>query len=164
MTAKDSTGWFPWLYGVLFLVLAALSFVMLATDKNLQTDFGTVSSGYFVHWYAVLAFGVIDLIGAGLLFALRNRLVVKLGVLGSGLLTLAWVGVIATYSQVGFSSASQFAQYLFGATYYGGDIRYLYDVVLAVYLITFLAGLVELVATRTAISAASPAPPQLGGS
>jgi hypothetical protein len=147
-TERGSERMFPALYSLAFLLAAALSFVMLATDKNLQTDFGTISSGYFVHWYVVLATGVADLVGAALLLVLRNRSAVKLGVVGSALLTLMFVGVIATYSQVGFASASDFAQYLFGLTYFGGDIRYLYDVLLATYIGTFVAGVVGLALTR----------------
>jgi hypothetical protein len=139
---------FPALYSLAFLLAAGLSFVMLATDKNLQTDFGTISSGYFVHWYAVLATAVADLVGAALLLVLRSRTAVKLGVVGSALLALALIGVIATYAQVGFASASDFAQYLFGVTYYGGDLRYLYDVLLATYVGTFLVGVVGLALTR----------------
>jgi hypothetical protein len=56
---------------------------------------------------------------------------------------------IFTYQQVGFASAGQMANYLFGITYYGGDIRYLYDILLATYVVTFLGGVVGLVATRS---------------
>jgi hypothetical protein len=139
---------FPALYSLAFLLAAGLSFVMLATDRNLQTDFGTISSGYFVHWYVVLASAIADLAGAVVLLVLRSRTAVKLGVVGSALLTLMFVGVIATYAQVGFASPSDFAQYLFGITYFGGDLRYLYDVLLATYLGTFLAGVVGLALTR----------------
>lgn len=145
---SDSKRMFRALYSLAFLLAAALSFVMLATDQNLQTDFGTMSGGYFLHWYVVLATGVADLVGAALLLVLRNRTAVKLGVVGSALLTLMFVGVIATYAQVGFASASDFAQYLFGVTYFGGDIRYLYDVLLATYIGTFVSGVVGLALTR----------------
>lgn len=139
---------FPALYSLAFLLAAGLSFLMLATDRNLQTDFGTISSGYFVHWYVVLATAIADLAGAAVLLVLRSRTAVKLGVVGSALLTLMFVGVIATYAQVGFASASDFAQYLFGITYFGGDLRYLYDALLATYLGTFVAGVVGLALTR----------------
>jgi hypothetical protein len=148
MEPQPRRTWFPILYGVLFLTTAALTTVMLVTDKNLQTDFGTVSSGYFVHWYGVLVTAVADVIAAGLLFLLRSRTAVKLGVIGSGVLALVFVGIIFTYSQVGFSSAGDFAQYLFGVTYFGGDIRYLYDLLLGTYVFTFVCGAVGLVATR----------------
>ena len=125
---------FPQLYSVPFFLVSVLSMVMLVTDKNLQTNFGTVSSGYFVHWYGVLAIAIIALVAGVVLLLVRSRTTVKLGLVGAGLLTAAWLGVILTYSQVGFASASDFAQYLFGITYYGGNLRYLYDVILAVLL------------------------------
>ncbi len=159
MAASDAKQRFPVIYSLFFLLGAGLSFVMLATDMNLRTDFGTMSSGYFLHWYGVLAIAVADLVGAALLLLVRSRTAVKLGVVGSGLLVVAWLAVILTYSQVGFSSASSFAKYLFGITYYGGDIRYLYDVLLAVYVLTFLVGGVDLLVTRHARSATDEAPP-----
>ncbi|MGD0249373.1 MAG: hypothetical protein ABSB97_00545 [Thermoplasmata archaeon] len=137
----------PAYYGLAFLLAFALSVVMLVTDKNLQTNFGTVSN-YYAHWYVVLGTAIVDLVGAALLLALRSRTVYKVGVVGSGLLAVLLVGDIATYSQVGFSSASSFANYLFGVTYYGGNIRYLYDVLLAVYIATFLWGVASLALTR----------------
>jgi hypothetical protein len=147
----------PAYYGPWFLLAFVLSAVMLVTDKNLQNDFGAMSSGYYLHWYGVLAMAIIDLIGAILLFTVRSRLVLKLGVLVSGLFSLALVGVVFTYSQVGFASAGDFANYLFGITYYGGDIRYLYDLLLAVYAVTFLYGLLVLVLSRD--REATPTPP-----
>ncbi len=144
---------FPLIYGLLFLLAGVLSVVMLVTDKNLQTDFGTVSSGYYLHWYGVLAMAVADFAGAALLLLFRSRAMIKLGTVGSGLLAVANLGVILTYAQVGFSTATSFAQYLFGITYYGGDVRYLYDLVLGVYLATFVTGLVCLLATRHSNSA-----------
>lgn len=163
-TEVPSKRMFPVLYSLAFLLAAILSFVMLATDKNLQTDFGTMSSGYFVHWYVVLATAIADLVGVALLLVLRSRTAVKLGVIGSALLTLAFVGVIATYAQVGFASASDFAQYLFGATYFGGDIRYLYDVLLATYIGTFVLGVVGLALTREARAPARNGPTNAGAS
>ena len=163
-TEVPSERMFPVVYSLAFLLAAILSFVMLATDKNLQTDFGTVSSGYFVHWYVVLATGIVDLVGVALLLVLRSRAAVKLGVVGSALLALMFLGVIATYAQVGFSSASAFAQYLFGVTYYGGDIRYLYDLLLATYVGTFLLGVVGLALTRESPVPTSNAPATPGGS
>ncbi len=155
---------FPALYSLAFLLAAGLSFVMLATDSNLRTDFGTVSNGYFVHWYLVLATAIVDLVGAAVLLLVRSRTVVKLGVVGSALLTLALVGVIGTYAQVGFASATAFAQYLFGVTYYGGELRYLYDVLLATYLGTFVIGVVGLALTREARAPAPDGPANSGTS
>jgi len=147
---------YPAYYGLAFLLAFALSVVMLITDKNLQTDFGTVSNGYFVHWYVILGTAVADLVGAALLLAVRSRLSVLIGVIGSALLTLLLVGAIFTYSQVGFASTTDMANYLFGITYYGGDIRYLYDALLAVYIGTFVTGVVMLVATRSKQAVSSP--------
>lgn len=148
---------FPIVYGLAFLVAGALSVVMLMTDKNLQTDFGTLHSGYFAHWYAVLGMALADFAGAGLLFALRSRLVIKLGVLGAAASAIALLAVVYTYQQVGFASSTQFADYLFGVTYYGGDIRYLYDVLVATYLATAIGGAVGLLLTRSSPSTGTPA-------
>jgi len=146
----------PAYYGLPFLLAFVLSVVMLITDKNLQTNFGSVSSGYYLHWYVVAGTAVADILGAVLLFLLRSSIALKTGVVGSGLLVAVFLGDIFTYSQVGFSSASDFANYLFGVTYYGGDIRYLYDVLLAVYIATFLWGIVSLVLTRRASPSVGP--------
>lgn len=135
-------------YALFFLAALGLTIVMLETDKNLQTDFGTVSSGYFLHWYVVLATGVADLAGAVGLLVWPSRLTIKAGALGSGLMVLVFLGSIATYSQVGFSSAAEMARYLFGIDYYGGDIRYLFDAVLLTYAVTLVAGLVLALGTR----------------
>lgn len=148
----------PRLYGLLFLLAAALSVTMLVTDTNLRTDFGSVSSGYAPHWYVVFATAIVELGGALGLLLRPSRLAVKAGVAGSGLLALLFLGDIATYAMVGFPSASAFARYLFGIDYFGGNIRYLYDLLLAVYLATLGAGAALLYRTRTvAASAAVPA-------
>lgn len=156
MVQSPAKGLFPIVYSLGFFLAAGLSILMLITDKNLQTDFGTVPA-YYVHWYAILAMAVADLAGAVLLLLLRSRTAVKLGVVGSGLLIVALLGAILTWQQVGFGSASDFAQYLFGITYYGGDVRYLYDVLLATYIGTFLAGVVGLAVTRARKEPTSPA-------
>jgi len=139
---------FPLVYSTPFLVAAGLTVLMLITDKNLQTDFGSVSSGYFEQWYLILATAVADVVGAVLLLVLRSRRAVLAGVIGSASLGLLLLAGIFTYQQVGFASAGQMANYLFGITYYGGDIRYLYDVLLATYIATFVGGVVGLIATR----------------
>jgi hypothetical protein len=147
---------FSAIYSLPFLVAAGLSVLMLMTDKNLQTDFGTMASGYYAHWYAVLAMALADIVAAALLLVFRTRRFVKLGVVGSGLLTVALLGAIATYQQVGFASAMDFANYLFGVTYFGGDIRYLYDVLLATDIATFAGGVVGLILTKESEALASP--------
>ena len=146
----------PRLYGLAFFVAFAISVVMLATDKNLQTDFGTISGGYYAHWYGVLAMAAADLVAALVLLVRPARIWLKWGVVGSGLFAVALVGVIFTYAQVGFASPSDFANYLFGVTYYGGDIRYLYDALLATYLGTFAVGVVGLFLTRDSGAKAAP--------
>jgi hypothetical protein len=142
----------PVYYGLFFLLAFFLSVVMLLTDKNLQTDFGSVTSGYYVHWYGLLATAIADLAGAVVLLVVRSRMAFKVGVVGSGLLSTFVLGDVFTYSQVGFASASDFANYLFGITYFGGDIRYLYDVLVVVYLVTFVFGLVAVVLSRRAVT------------
>jgi hypothetical protein len=134
--------------GLIFLLAFALSVVMLLTDSNLRTNFGAMSSGYYFHWYIVLATAIADVVGALLLLTLRSRTVIKGGVAGSGLLILVLLGAILSYAQVGFASASDFANYLFGVTYYGGDIRYLYDALLAVYAAALGVGILAVVSTH----------------
>jgi hypothetical protein len=148
MEANRTKSLFPIVYSAAFLIAAGLSVLMLISDKNLQTNFGSLSSGYYSQWYLVLITAVADVVGAGLLLALRSRLAVKLGVVGSGALIAVLLGGILTYQQVGFATAGDFATYLFGITYYGGDIRYLFDALLATYIGTFLFGIVGLVRTR----------------
>jgi transposase InsO family protein len=65
---------------------------------------------------------------------------------------LAMVGIVTSYSQVGFPNMNQFAQYLFGVTPYPGALSYvpwLYDVLLAAYVLTVLAGIVALLRVRS---------------
>jgi hypothetical protein len=139
--------------GGLLLVDLLLTVVMLATDKNLQTDFGSVSP-YYLHWYLLLATGIIDLVAALVLLAsamMASRGTaarpvprwIALGGLAWPLLVLiGMVGIIATWSQAGFSSANQFAQYLFQTTSYPGALSYipwLYDLLLAMYVLTPIA-------------------------
>lgn len=131
-----------------FLLAFALSVVMLLTDSNLRTNFGTITSGYYSHWYVVLVTAIVDLIVVGTLVAFRSRTAFKGGVVVSGLMVVLLLADILAYSQVGFSSATDFANYLFGITYYGGNVRYLYDALLGVYIATLVGGLVTLVATR----------------
>lgn len=154
-------------FGGLLLVDFLLSAIMLFTDKNLQTDFGATGD-YYVHWYGVLAMGALDLVlgiavlGVAFMAAptqprvnnmlARGRRVVVIGALGWTILAiLAMVGIVTLYSQVGFSSMSQFAQYLFGVTAYPGALSYipwLYDLLLAAYLLTALAGIAAWWGTR----------------
>jgi hypothetical protein len=138
------------LLGLVLLVDFLLCVVMLVTDKNLQTDFGG-KPAYYAHWYGVLAMALVDLVGALVVLAAsvpsvrgrmpsflgRNTATVALG--WSVLAILAMVGIVESYSEVGFSTANQFAQYLFGVTAYPGVLSYipwLYDLLLVLYVVT----------------------------
>lgn len=124
--------------GILLLIDFAITLVILFTDKNLQTDFGIVKP-YFIHWYGLLITGIVDIIGAGIIFARptgRNSTIAAVGTL---LLALFLIADIVTYSMVGFSSASSFATYLFGFTKFKGSLSYipgLYDILFVFYVIT----------------------------
>ncbi len=135
-------------YSLVYFVATALAIWMLLSDQNLRTDFGTLSNGYYAHWYAVLAMAIVSGVGGVLLATVRTRWAILAGTIGAALLALAMVGDIFTYAQVGFSSAWDFAQYLFGITYYGGDVRYLYDALLAVYVVAAIVGAVLFAVTR----------------
>jgi hypothetical protein len=136
--------------GLLLLVDFAVAVVMLATDKNLQTDFGG-SSPYYSHWYGVLGIAVVTLLGGLVVLSLASpRMTAGLprsrpsmflfGALGwSVLVVLAMVGIVETYSQVGFPSANEFAKYLFGTSAYPGTLSYipwLYDAMLGLFALT----------------------------
>jgi hypothetical protein len=141
-------------FGLLLVVDAVLAAVMLITDKNLQTNFGA-QSPYYLHWYGVLAMAVLDLVlGLAVLasssestmrtrsHSMRRRVVVG-GLAWSVLVLIATLGIVATYGQVGFASADQFAHYLFGVTPYSGALSYipwLYDLTVAMYGLTAVAG------------------------
>jgi len=150
-------------FALLLFVDFIVAVVMLATDKNLQTDFGA-QAPYYAHWYGVLGIAVINLLLAVLLFAsgpltsrgtlsasARKKLVV--GGLGWTILAiLGMVGVVATYSQVGFSSVNQFAQYLFGTTAYPDTLSYipwLYDAMLLLFVISAAIGILAVMRVRS---------------
>jgi hypothetical protein len=150
-------------FGGLLLLAFVVSVVMLLTDKNLQTDFGA-QSPYYAHWYGVLAMGVLDLVVGLTLVAssvpsMRDRLsgsVRRGGVVAA----LAWtlvaivvmVGIVTSYSMVGFSNMGQFESYLFGVTAYPGALSYipwLYDLLLVVYVVAAIVGVVAAIRTQT---------------
>jgi hypothetical protein len=150
------------LLGLLLLADFLVIVVMLVTDKNLQTDFGAASP-YYVHWYGVLAMGIVDLLAAFAVFGnfssygMRtmsqvNRKRVSIAALGwSVLAILALLGILATYQQVGFSSIGDFAHYLFGVTAYPGVSSYipwLYDLLLVLYLLTAAVAVLVVVRAR----------------
>ncbi|OWP57355.1 MAG: hypothetical protein B2I17_01590 [Thermoplasmatales archaeon B_DKE] len=138
------TSGLPAYLAVLFLIQFIITMVILFTDQNLQTDFGTVPK-YFIHWYGLLVTGVVDIIAFIVLLAVRKRSIVGVGV-GWGVFVAAFqVADIATYStlNIGFSAGS-FAQYLFGVTKFSGALPYipgLYDLLFALYIVAIGVGL-----------------------
>jgi hypothetical protein len=151
------------LLAVLFIVDFLVAVVMLVTDKNLQTDFG-FQPRYYAHWYGVLAIGVLDLFAAISVLAVGSmgarggrgaslrKYVVYGGLAWPILAILAMVGIVSAYSQVGFGSMSQFAQYLFGVTPYPGTLSYipwLYDLMLVLFLVTAAVALRAVLQVRT---------------
>lgn len=124
--------------GLLFIIDFLITIVILFTDNNLQTDFGSVPK-YFIHWYGLLSTAIIDIIGAGIVFSRPGRGAYAAGFAGSALLALFLILDTLTYSMVGFSSITSFATYLFGFTKYHGSLSYipgLYDILLIFYFIT----------------------------
>ncbi|MEM0119959.1 MAG: hypothetical protein QW429_05450 [Thermoprotei archaeon] len=117
-----------------FLVTAAI----LITDKNLQTDFGAVHP-YYLHWYGLLATGLVDLAGLIALYVAPSRRLTAAAAGWSIFMAIFLVADIATYGLVGFSTPTQFATYLFGLSHYNGALPYipgLYDLLLLLYIIT----------------------------
>jgi hypothetical protein len=160
-------------FGGLLVVAFVIGVVMLATDTNLQNDFGAASK-YYSHWYGVLALSVISLAVGVLLVVIPRRggsrpssaRVVRATLLGglgwTALAIVAMLGVLATYSQVGFSSANQFATYLFGVTAYSGAesyIPWLYDLLLASYLAALVVGVLAVSRMRARAKRSAPAGP-----
>jgi hypothetical protein len=160
------------LLGVLLIVDFVVVVVMLATDKNLQTDFGRYSP-YYAHWYGLLAMGVVDLFGALAVFgnfsrygmrtmsSTRRRWVALAGLGWSVVAVLTLLGIVETYQQVGFSSMGQFAQYLFGVTASPGVLSYipwLYDLLLAMYILTALVAALLVLRTRSSVGGSPTAP------
>jgi hypothetical protein len=148
--------------GVLLLLDFLLCAVMLATDKNLQTDFGFVAP-YYLHWYGVLGMGLVDLVAAIVVFGVSmprmaarapgvlRRNVGVLGLLWSLVAVAAMVGIVTSWKQVGFTSQSQFETYLFGTSAYPGTLSYipwLYDALLAAYVLTAVVALGAIWASR----------------
>lgn len=135
---NSTAGAFP---AVMYVICFIVTVVILFTDKNLQTDFGSVKP-YFVHWYGMLVIALIEIVASILLFTMGSRKLYLASLIGSLLLALFLVADIFTYSMVGFSSPQQFATYLFGVTNYEGNVMYipgLYDVLFALLVVTSIA-------------------------
>lgn len=150
--------------GLLLLVDFVLSVVMLGTDKNLQTDFGSVSP-YYLHWYGVLAMALVDVVAALVVFGVSMRSNTSgaegflrrnaggLGLAWSILAILAMVGIVFTWKQVGYANMGQFETYLFGTTAAPGTLSYipwLYDALLAAYVVTAVVAIGALWRSRMA--------------
>ena len=91
---------------------------------------------YFIHWYGLLITGIVDIIGAGIILARPTGRNSTIAAVGTALLAVFLIADIATYSMVGFTSASSFATYLFGFSKFKGSLPYipgLYDVLFAFY-------------------------------
>ncbi len=139
--------------------MLALNFVVtvviLLTDRNLQNDFGLYTgAGYFIHWYGLLITGIIDIIGAGLIIVKPSRLFLRLGAAWAAFMTAFTIGDMFLYSEVGFTGSnglSQFASYLFGLSKYPGTENYipgLYDLLVAIYALTFVMSIVSMAVHR----------------
>ncbi len=129
----------PAFYIIAFLV----TLFIISTDQNLKTDFGSVKP-YFIHWYILAATGVVDIIVAIVILARNNKTTQTLSWMWALLMILIMVGDILTYKSVGFTTPSQFAQYLFGITKYPQTLNYipgLYDVLFLVYIILLSVGI-----------------------
>ncbi|MCI4372308.1 MAG: hypothetical protein L3K02_01490 [Thermoplasmata archaeon] len=142
------------LFGVFLLLDFVLILVMLATDQNLQTDFMTVSK-YYAHWYGLLAEGILTLlVGLAVIFNAtarsmwsdlpkRVKTVVTAALVWTILAVLADLAIVFTWSQVGAPSMSWFAMYLFDtpSPVTTGYIPWLYDALIAVYILTAILGI-----------------------
>ena len=131
-------------FSLVFLIQFVITLVILLTDQNLQTDFGTVPK-YFIHWYGLLATGLVDIIAFIVLLAVRKRSMVGVGVGWALFMAIFQIADIATYGMLNVGlSAGSFAQYLFGVTKFGGALPYIpgmYDLLFAIYIIAIGVGL-----------------------
>jgi hypothetical protein len=131
-------------FSLLFLIQFVITIVILLTDQNLQTDFGTVPK-YFIHWYGLLVTGLVDIVAFIVLLVARKRSMVGVGVGWAVFMAIFQIADIATYGMLNVGlSASSFAQYLFGVTKFKGALPYipgLYDLLFAIYVIAIAVGL-----------------------
>jgi hypothetical protein len=132
--------------GIFLLLAFVVALSILLTDKNLQTDFG-IQHPYFIHWYGMLVIAIVSLIGGAILLVSTGKMMGMAGTIGSSLLALFLVADVATFSQVGFKYASQFATYLFGISKYPGTLSYvpgLYDLLLVLFILAAVSGAISL--------------------
>lgn len=122
-----------------------ITVVILFTDKNLQTDFGLVSNGYFYHWYVLFATAPVDVAGATILIVFRTKGLSIAGTAGTSILAAFLILDVFSYETVGGGAMtfSGFANYLFGFGTYSGVQPYipgLYDILIIVYVIASVVG------------------------
>ena len=134
--------------GFLLLIDFIVTMVILFTDKNLQNDFGKYrGSGYFINWYGLLATGILDIIGAIILFVKPQKLFLIFGAIWSLFMIGFTVGDIFLNGETGAGTTYQFATYLFGLSKDPGYESYypgLYDVLVAIYIVALVYALVLL--------------------
>lgn len=132
-------------FSVLFFIQFLITLIILTSDQNLQTDFGTVPK-YFLHWYGMLVSGIVDIIAFVILIFTAKRLFIGLGVIWGAFMAVFQVADILTASSLNVGlTESQFATYLFGFSKYPGALPYipgLYDVLFAIYIVIVIAGIV----------------------
>jgi hypothetical protein len=135
-----------------FVVQFLITLVILLTDMNLRNDFGFYTgSGYFIHWWGLLVTAVVDVLGVGLLIFKPSRTVFKIGAGWSIFMVAFLFGDILLYKEVGFSTPTQFADYLFGFSKYPSTESYypgLYAVLAAIYIIIVIFCLVLILSKR----------------
>ncbi|MGC9294909.1 MAG: hypothetical protein ACP5E8_06500 [Thermoplasmata archaeon] len=128
----------------LFIISFIVDLVILATDNNLKTDFGSVHP-YFIHWYIFMFLDLITLVTSIYIgFFSSNLNYVKIGLIWSSIMVLIMVGDLLTYSSVGFSAPVQFAYYLFGFSKYPQSLSYipgLYSLLFIVYIFTIIVSI-----------------------
>ncbi|MHB8361156.1 MAG: hypothetical protein ACYDDC_05060 [Thermoplasmataceae archaeon] len=140
--------------GMLLLIDFIVTLTILITDNNLKNDFGIYKgSGYFYHWYGLMITGILDLIGAIILFIKPQKIFLMLGAIWSIIMIAFTVGDIFQYKSVGFSNASQFASYLFGLSKFPGAEPYypgLFDILVGIYVIALIYSIIAVIKTRNA--------------
>ena len=138
------SGRLPAYFSLLFLIQFVITIVILFTDQNLQTDFGILPK-YFIHWYGLLATGLVDIIAFIVLLTVRKRSMVGVGVGWGVFMAIFQIADIATYGMLNVGlSAGSFAQYLFGVTKFNDALPYIpgmYDLLFAIYIIAIGVGL-----------------------
>lgn len=128
---------------ILFFMAFVLESLVLFTDQNLRTDFGTVHP-FFIHWYIFFLLDIVTVLVVIVLLTSRGKLASRIGLAWPIIMVLVMLGDIVTYSSVGFSTPSQFADYLFGFSKYPQTLNYipgLYSMIFIIYVISIMVSL-----------------------